>query len=300
MAVLEGKCVVITGAGRGIGAACAKHAAAQGAAIVVNDVDAGAAQSVVDEITAAGGRAVAHRADIAKWSDAEGLVARCVDEFGGIDGLVNNAGLYRLADLKEIDEAHLRPMVEVNIVGAAFCATHAARRMRNGAGSIVSMTSGSQTGLRGMGIYGATKGAIASATYGWAADCEGTGLRVNAVSPVADTRMSQSTDSFRASKGLPSFRSGPRPAAEVNAPVVTFLLSDLARGINGQVLWILGRRLSVMTHPAVIAPPLERDEWTPETIAEAFRDELSSRMQPLGIAGQRVEPVDLSKALARP
>lgn len=297
MGVLDGKAVVITGSGRGIGAACAKHAAAHGAAVVVNDLDADAAESVVAEIRKAGGRAIAQRADISKWADAQALMERCVAEFGGIDGLVNNAGLYRLADLKETDEAHVRAMVEVNLVGAAFCATHAARRFRNGAGSIVNMTSGSQTGLRGMGIYGATKGAIASATYSWAADSEGSGIRVNSVSPVADTRMSQSTDDFRASKGLPAFRAGPRPAPEANAPVVTFLLSDLARGINGQVLWILGNRLSVMTHPAVTAPPMERDEWTPEAIAVAFGGELGKRLQPLGITGVRVERADLGSGV---
>lgn len=299
MGALKGKAVVVTGSGRGIGAACAKHAAAHGASVVVNDVDADAAEAVAAEIRAAGGRAVAQRADISKWAEAQALVERCVAEFGGIDGLVNNAGLYRLADLKEIDEAHLRPMIEVNIVGTAFCATHAARRFRGGAGSIVNLTSGSQTGIRGMGIYGATKGAIASATYAWAADSAGTGVRVNAVSPVADTRMSQSTDDFRAAKGLPAFRSGPRPTAEANAPVVTFLLSDLAKGINGQVLWILGKRLSVMTHPAVVAPPLERDEWTPEAIAAAFGGELGARLQPLGINGVRVERADLAGGVGK-
>jgi NAD(P)-dependent dehydrogenase (short-subunit alcohol dehydrogenase family) len=300
MGVLQGKAVLITGAGRGIGAACARHAAAEGAALIVNDVDAQAAAAVAKEIVEAGGRAVAHAASVAVWGDAEALVARCVKEFGAIDGLVNNAGLYELADLAEIDETHVRRMVEVNMIGTAFCATHAARAMRERGGSIVNLTSGAQTGLRGGGIYGATKGGVASATYAWALDCEGSALRVNAVSPVADTRMSSATDAFRTKKGLPPLRSGPRPGPEVNAPVVSFLLSDLSRGVNGQVLWILGRRLSLMTHPAVLAPVLERDDWNVEAIAAAFRTELGRRQQRLGVVGTRAEPVDLSKAISRP
>jgi NAD(P)-dependent dehydrogenase (short-subunit alcohol dehydrogenase family) len=191
-------------------------------------------------------------------------------------------------------------MVEVNVLGTAFCSTHAARAMRGRTGSIVNLTSGAQTGLRGAGIYGATKGAIASATYGWAVDVAGTGLRVNAVSPVAETRLSSATDAFRVETGIAPLRSGPRPGPEANAPVVSFLLSDLARDVNGQVLWILGRRLSLMTHPAVLAPVLERDEWSVESIAAAFRTELGRRQQQLGIVGMRAEVVDLSKAISRP
>src|ERR1044071_1858591 len=96
MSALIGKAGVITGAGRGIGAACALGAAAQGAAVVVNDVDRREADAVTGEILAAGGRAIACVADITDWEDAGRLIASCIDEFGRIDGLVNNAGLFLL------------------------------------------------------------------------------------------------------------------------------------------------------------------------------------------------------------
>src|SRR6266852_4482945 len=91
---LSGKAVVVTGGGRGLGAAVAKAVAGAGAAVVVNDVDAEPANECAIAIRAAGGRAVVHVADIAVWSQAEGLIERCLDEYGKIDGLVNNAGVH--------------------------------------------------------------------------------------------------------------------------------------------------------------------------------------------------------------
>src|SRR5215469_6968328 len=105
---LSGKAVVITGAGRGIGAAVAKAVAGAGGAVVVNDVDAGPANECMDAIRAAGGRAIAHVADITVWSQAEGLIERCLSEFGKIDGLVNNAGVHLLQHCWEMDEASVR------------------------------------------------------------------------------------------------------------------------------------------------------------------------------------------------
>ncbi|ONH28014.1 SDR family NAD(P)-dependent oxidoreductase [Pseudofrankia asymbiotica] len=126
---LTGRAVVVTGAGRGIGEACARHAAELGAAVVVNDVDADVAVRVAAGIVAAGGRALAQPGDVSDWTAAEALVARCVAEFGAMDGLLNNAGIMRLARPEELDEATLRRVVEVNLLGAAFRGARAARTM---------------------------------------------------------------------------------------------------------------------------------------------------------------------------
>ena len=253
--VLDGKAVVITGSGRGIGAAYARHAARHGASVVVSDVVPGSAEAVAEEIVAAGGTAVAHPADVTSWDATESLVERCVAEFGAIDGLVNNAGILTMGRVEEMDEASLRRVVEINLLGTAFCGVHAARRMlAQGRGSIVNVTSGTHTGQPRYGAYGATKGAIASFTYAWAADLDGSGVRVNAISPMAAGGMEAVGVEYWARRGEPRPAGFDMPPAEANAPVVTFLLSDDAADVQGQVVRIDGRRLSLMAHPSVLAP----------------------------------------------
>src|ERR1700682_2092978 len=110
MAVLEGKEVVNTGSGRGIGAACAKVAARQGASVVVNDIDAEPANETVAAIQAAGGKAVACVADITQWDEAGRLIQSCIDAFGKIDGLVNNAALFHTARIDKFDPKAARSL----------------------------------------------------------------------------------------------------------------------------------------------------------------------------------------------
>ncbi len=120
------------------------------------------------------------------WSEAEELIERCVDEFGALDGLVNNAGLYEMCRPEELDEGLLRRIIDVNLLGTAFCGAHAIRRMlAQGHGSIVNVTSGAQTGLPYLSAYGASKAGVAALIRSWAADLVGTGVRVNGLSPMA-------------------------------------------------------------------------------------------------------------------
>lgn len=285
MKPLDGKAVVITGAGGGLGAAYARHAASLGAAVLVNDIDAEAARATVAAIAAEGGRAVACAGDVSDWGFAETLVAACVDAFGAITGLVNNAGVLRPALLGEVSEADVVRMIGVNLQGTIACAQAAARRMRAaGEGSIVNVASGSQAGDIALGVYGATKGAVASLTYSWAMELRGSGVRMNAISPLAETAMAAQNAhlmALQAKNRDVHYASLPPP--EVNAPVVSFLLSDAATGVNGQVVRIAGRQLSFVTHPAIAAPVLE-GEWSHERIVEAFADTLGARQQKLGLA----------------
>jgi NAD(P)-dependent dehydrogenase (short-subunit alcohol dehydrogenase family) len=297
---LAGKAIVVTGAGRGIGAAYARAAAVAGAAVVVNDVDAECAERVTAEVRAAGGDAVASGADITEWASAESLIGSCEEAFGAIDGLVNNAGLFRMARVDEQQEDDLRRLVEVNVLGTAFCGVHAARRMlARGRGSIVNVTSGAQAGIAAMGAYGATKGAVASLTYGWAVDLAGTGVRVNAVSPMARSRMVDTTARYLQSKQLPMYP-GELPPPEANAPVVVYLLSDAAAGVHGQIVRIEGRQLSLMAHPAVLVPVLEADEWTVDRVADAFDRDLGQRQCPVGLTGVTAQPQPISSTFWEP
>jgi NAD(P)-dependent dehydrogenase (short-subunit alcohol dehydrogenase family) len=275
---LRGKAVVVTGAGRGLGAAYASLAAAEGAAVVVNDVDVERAREVVAEIGAAGGRAVADGSDIASWDGAGALIAHCVDAFGAIDGLVNNAGIFRLAGPYDQDPEDFRAVVEVNLLGTAYCGLHAIRAMTRG--SIVNVTSGAHAGSADMGAYGASKGGVASLTYCWAVDLAGSGIRVNAVSPNAQTRMAEA---FEKHLGEKAQRQNIGKPAEQNAPAVVYLLSDLSASVHGQVVRMDGTELSLIRHPAVIGDGLNDPEWTVEAVAAAFTGELAGCVQPLGL-----------------
>lgn len=289
MNLLEGKAIVITGSGRGIGAACAERAAGLGAHVVINDLDADIAEAQAEKIRTSGGTAISHAADICDWDQSEALIEACVDRFGRIDGLVNNAGLFAMGRLEEMDRAELTAMLKVNVSGAAYCASHSVRRMlEQGSGSIVNIVSGAQMGIPAMGSYGASKGAIASFTYAWAAELQGTGVRVNAVSPLAATRMVEATVAYQRAHDLPAFEAG-QPPADTNAPAICFLLSDLSSDINGQILRSEGQQIALVAHPVITHPIIEREDWNEVAIAECFADELKHKLSPVGIFEAKVE-----------
>lgn len=268
---LEGQSIVITGAGGGLGAAYARAAAAIGAKIVVNDINLESAQKIVDEIVAAGGVAVAQGGDICDPAQAEAVVARCISEFGAITGLVNNAGVFFTAPFEEATLERLRLMLDVNVIGSFNCAKAAVGPMlAQGFGSIVNVTSGAHTGMPEHSLYGASKGAVSSLTYGMAVDLGARGIRVNAVSPLAFTPMAAHLTHL--------------PAPELNVAPVLYLLSDRSKGVNGQIIRITGDRLSLMTHPANRTPVLERAEWTLDAVADAFDEKLGALQFPLGVA----------------
>ena len=288
---LGGKAIVITGSGRGVGRCVALEAARLGAAVIVNDISAAEAQAVAQEIRAAGGQADARVCDISDWAAAAVLIEACVARFGRLDGLVNMAGLFRMGSLLELDEAGLDLLWRVNVLGSAACAHHAARVMAaQGSGAIVNIVSGAHMGIPLMGAYGATKGAMASFTYAWALELAPQGVRVNAVSPQGLTRMVDITKTYQDQHQLPHYASDPQDPA-MNAGAVCFLLSDLAAKVNGQILRVEGRSLSLVAHPAIATPVLERDWWTFEAVAEAFESEFNARLLPVGVCAADVHPV---------
>ena len=294
MSILEGKAVVITGSGRGIGAACAMGAARQGASVVVNDVDADVAEESAEAIRAAGGTAHACVADITRWEEAGRLIASCVDAYGSIDGLVNNAGLFHMNKAWDFDPAAARAMFDVNVLGTMHCAGHAVKAMvAQGSGSIVNVVSGAHMGIDSLGIYGATKGAVASMVYGWAVDLKGTGVRINALSPFGKTRMAEATSAYRTSIGAKD-RSASFQNPEDNSPLVEYLLSDRAEGVNGQLVRIDSGEVQLYTHPALLLPSVYRESWTADQIADAFDSDLRERLVPVGVLGMEQGPVKMT------
>lgn len=273
---LAGRVVVVTGAGRGLGRAYAEHAATAGAGVVVNDVDGDEAQAVADAIGAANGTALASDDDVSDAGAVAALVARCRRELGSLDGLVNNAGLYHEALPWDEDPARVRRLVEVNVLGSLLCTQEVARAMREQGrgGAIVNASSGGLFGFPTVASYAASKGAVASLTYASALDLEAIGVRVNAISPMAITRMTQGAlgRTLVPSGGGRALLDGiGERTPERIAPLVTFLLSERAAGITGQFLRFDGERLSVVRQYAFDehAHAL-RDGWDVDTIAGVF------------------------------
>jgi NAD(P)-dependent dehydrogenase (short-subunit alcohol dehydrogenase family) len=287
--MLEGKRIVVTGSGQGIGSSCARLMARLGASVVINDIDVLLAESVAEEIAAAGGRAIVHACDITNEQAATELIDHCVKEFGGIDGLMNNAALFRLSPLLEQPTDDLRKIIEVNVLGTMFCARRAAHHMvKDGAGAILNVTSGAHLGYKDQGAYGASKGAVASFTYTWAIELREAGIRVNALSPRAFTGMSKVQADFRTARNEPVTWSGKGDLSpDVNAPTAAFLLSDAASDITGQVVRIDGDNLALYGQPVLQRPEGGPRVWTMEVVAEAFETVLKRHLSPFGISSIR-------------
>lgn len=275
MTSLDGRAVVVTGAGQGLGRAFARHAATAGAAVVVNDVDGDLAEETVRLITAEGAAAVASAHSVADADEAQALIDLCVDEYGRLDGLVNNAGLNYAVLPWDEDTRLVRELVEVNVLGVIYTGL-AAMRVMGRDGSIVNISSGAFLGQRARGTYAATKGAVASLTYSWALDLEVAGIRVNAVCPLAHTRMVLGCE--RSLRNCPPDRTPERVA-----PLVTFLLGDRSRGVTGQVIRCNGPQLHIVGQPYFKAPVLERDNWDDENVERAFAEVFAAHLEPYGL-----------------
>jgi NAD(P)-dependent dehydrogenase (short-subunit alcohol dehydrogenase family) len=287
---LEGRRVVVTGAGVGLGAAYAEAAAAAGAAVLVNDLDAGLADATVERIATAGGRAAACAADVSDWDGAGMIVDYCVGAFGGIDGLVNNAGI--LGRVRPIFEERpdARRAIEINVLGTLYVAAHATREMvaAGVGGSIVNVSSGAQCGLLMQGTYCASKGAVASYTYTWARDLEEHNIRVNAIAPNAIT--AQHEQLIEQLGYNPETNHSAYPSKEDNAALVVYLLSDASEQVNGQVVRVQHGAINLMSQPMIIEPAVAMEEWDVESVAEAFDAGLDEQLQPLGMKAGEVRP----------
>jgi NAD(P)-dependent dehydrogenase (short-subunit alcohol dehydrogenase family) len=261
---LEGRVAIITGAGRGIGRQHALLFAREGAAVVVNDLggdntgegaDASLAREVVDEIVAAGGRAVANTDSVADWNNAKGVVQQAIDEFGRLDVLINNAGILRDSFIAGMHESQWDAVIAVHLKGHFAMLRHAAEywKARSKAGerptaAVVNTASGSGTTIpnAGQANYGSAKAAIAALTLIAAEELERYGVRVNAIAPIARTRLTLATP------GMGTLMDEPEPG-EVDlfspaniSPLVAYLATEKCR-ITGRVYAVAGGAISQLS-----------------------------------------------------
>jgi NAD(P)-dependent dehydrogenase (short-subunit alcohol dehydrogenase family) len=275
---LDGKAVVITGAGGGIGRACALACAAQGARVVVADIGVGlagedpkseVADAVVKEIQSAGGQAVAVAEDVSTMSGGERIVQSAVDHWGRIDGAVCVAGILRERMLFNMSEEEWDAVIATHLKGHFTIFRHAAALMRKQeSGSLIGFTSGAYAGSVAQANYSAAKGGIVSLVRSAAAGLYRYGVRANAIAPVARTRMSANVPMELAEMGEP----------EDVAPLVVYLLSDAAKEVTGQIYTAVGGRIAVWNQPVEVREMRIEGRWTPQQIAERFGEVGQERM----------------------
>jgi NAD(P)-dependent dehydrogenase (short-subunit alcohol dehydrogenase family) len=287
----EGKVVVVTGAGRGIGAAIAKLAAKEGARVVVNDIGVGLAgeggdkspaEETVSEIKKAGGEAVANYDSVAQFATAGKIIQCAVDTFGRIDGVVNNAGILRDVIFHKMSEDDWDSVVNVMLKGAFNMCRHAADHYRKQeSGAFVHMTSTSGLiGAMGQVNYGAAKMGMVALSKNIAVDMQRFNVRSNCIAPTAWTRMTASIPPKdpAAAKRVEQRK---QVSAEHNAPLAVFLLSDAAKEVTGQVFSTRKNEIFLMSQPRPLRGIHRAEGWTPATCAEHMLPALKSWFFPL-------------------
>jgi NAD(P)-dependent dehydrogenase (short-subunit alcohol dehydrogenase family) len=261
MGELDGRVAIVTGAGRGVGRGEALHLAELGAAVVVNDVTADAAASVTAEIVAAGGRAVAHTADVADWAQARTLVDAAFDTFGRLDVLVNNAGILRTTDFPDTAPAEWDEVLRVCLTGHSAPAHAAVLAWTRQGGDpdrarrIVNTTS--LAGIYGSGgraAYSAAKAGVLGLTWSLSRELACLGVTVNAVAPRAMTRMTTGNEGFDGTGDLFD------PA--LVAPVVGWLAGAGGRDRTGQV-FVVGAGKVWPVPPLAPVGPYDLGSWPP-------------------------------------
>lgn len=292
---LDGKVAVVTGAGRGLGRAYAEALATAGAAVVVNDVDADAADEVTRAVASAGGKAVMVSAPVGSAEVADKLVETAVQAFGRLDVMVTNAGVLRDGVLWKMTDEAFDEVIDTHLRGTFTCARAAALRFREqdeGGRIIVVGSPAGQHGNFGQTNYAAAKAGIVAFARTWSMELRKAAVTVNAIVPTAWTAMTASIPIYaplaeRVQRGeaLPPKvrREHALGMPEDCAPLVVWLSSDASAGVTGQAIGIGGDVLTLYSHPRKERVAVHEGGWTPEAVALAWRDRLAEFEQPSGI-----------------
>ncbi len=304
---LKGRAAIVTGAGRGIGRAVALALAAEGASVVVNDygvaVDGsqpseGPAKDVADEITTAGGGAVANFDTVATVAGGEAMIQQALSAFGRLDILVNVAGILRDRMIFNMSEEEWDAVIAVHLKGHFCCTKPASVVMRQQRyGRIINFTSVSGlVGIAGQANYGAAKSGVAGFTRVVARDLGRYGVTCNAISPGAATRMTATVPTEARQRGAQAgIRPPQQPQAapvsrdpEMIAPMAAYLASDDAWNINGYIFAVAGGSVSVLNSPSAMRTLWKPAMWTVDELVEQVPAQLMA-----GIGNPAPPPPDL-------
>ncbi len=271
MTHMKNKVAIVTGAGNGIGEAVARLLAEEGAKVVVNDLgtapdgagaDPEVAQAAVQRIRAAGGTALASTANVATIDGARSVVELAVGEFGALDALVNTAGIRRDRSLTKMDEAAFDAVLATHLRSTFLCTQAAALAMRQSGGRIVNTTGlAGMLGNLGQANYAAAEAGVYGLTRTASIELQQHGITVNAVAPLARTRLTEE---------LPMFEKVDSLTVEHVAPAYLFFASDLCADLTGQVLSVAGGKLSAyrLAESSGQYKETEGGRWQAEEIAD--------------------------------
>jgi NAD(P)-dependent dehydrogenase (short-subunit alcohol dehydrogenase family) len=300
MGLLDGRVVIVTGAGGGLGRAHALAFAAEGARVVVNDIGVGldgspagggsAAQGVVDEITAAGGEAVANGSNVADWTQSAELIQTAIDTFGGLDVLVNNAGIVRDRMFVNATEDEFDAVTAVHLKGHFATMKHAGAywRAQSKEGKAVDariINTSSGAGLQGsvgQATYSAAKAGIAALTLVAAAEMGRFGVTVNAIAPSARTRMTETVFADMMATQDSDFDA---MAPENVSPLLVWLGSVASRDVTGRVFEVEGGIIRVAEGWGRGGDIDKGARWDPAELGPVVNDLLAKSRTPLPVFG---------------
>lgn len=280
----QDRVVIITGAGGGFGAEYAKLFAQEGASVVVNDINAEAAQRTVDAIVAAGGKAVANTSDITNYADSENAVKQAIETFGGLHVVVNNAGICRDRMFASMTEAEWDAVIAVHLKGHFCISSHAVHYWRDQSkqgnavdARIINTSSGAGlNGSVGQSNYAAAKGGIASLTLNQSAELGRYGITANCLAPAGRTGMTENV--FGDMMKAPEDGSFDYYHPANVAPLVVWLGSAASRPITGRVFEVEGDKISIADGWRSTTGVRKGDRWEPEEISVAMDTLLSQEV----------------------
>ncbi|TNF35927.1 MAG: SDR family NAD(P)-dependent oxidoreductase [Gammaproteobacteria bacterium] len=277
--ICQDRVVIITGAGGGLGAAHARVFAAEGACVIVNDINKDAAQKVVDEITAAGGRAVVNTSDITNYADSENAVKQAIDTYGDLHVVVNNAGINRDRMFASMTEAEWDAIMAVHLKGHFCISSHAVHywRDQSKAGKkvdarIINTTSGAGLqGSIGQSNYAAAKAGIAALTLNQAAELGRYGVTANAIAPAARTGMTTAVESMAERMKKPDDGSFDYWAPENVSSLVVWLGSAQSAHVTGRVFESEGGKISIADGWRTTQGVDKGARWQPAEVGDAVK-----------------------------
>ena len=293
--MLEGKVVIVTGAGGGIGRDIALQSAAQGAKVVVNDIgasvsgeggDTGPAQRVVAEIVAAGGQATANTDSVSESASAGRIVQNALDVFGRVDVVVNNAGILRDRFFHKMSLDEWDAVIKVHLYGAYYVSRAAANHFKEQeSGTFVHMTSTSGLiGNFGQANYAAAKLGVAALSKSIALDMQKFNVRSNCIAPFAWSRMIGSIPTDTPEQQARVAKIQQMTPAKI-APIAVYLASDAAKEVTGQIFAVRNNEIFLMSQPRPERSVHRSEGWTPETVASHAMPALKSGFYALDRSG---------------